>query len=160
MTFAFVAFAAILLQTAPYAVPGEATVDPYTASDANAGAAPFTGDGMAKAFHGQDGIHRVVDSFVTINFADPAISDIFKSHDQVRLKRTLFEQFCYILNAGCAYTGRDMKASHKDLGIQNADMNRVVENLQKAMKTEGVPFAAQNRFLSKLAPMRPDVVER
>jgi len=159
-SFAFTALVAMLLQTAPYAVPGEVTVDPYTASDANAGAAPFTGDGMAKAFHGQDGIHRVVESFVTINFADPVISDIFKSHDQVRLKRTLFEQFCYILNAGCAYTGRDMKASHKDLGIQNADMNRVVENLQKAMKTEGVPFAAQNRFLSKLAPMRPDVVER
>lgn len=39
-------------------------------------------------------------------------------------------------------------------------MNRMVEHLQAAMRAEGVPFAAQNRFLAKLAPMRGDVVER
>jgi hemoglobin len=38
-------------------------------------------------------------------------------------------------------------------------MNRIVEILQRAMKAEGVPFAAQNRFLSKLAPMRRNVVQ-
>lgn len=144
----------------PYAVPGEDTVDPYTVDPANAGAKPFSGDGMARAFHGQDGIHRIIDRFVEANFKDPHIGEIFVSHDKVRLKRTLFEQFCYILNAGCTYTGRDMKSSHKDLGIQQADMNRLVETLQRAMTAEGVAFAAQNRFLSKLAPMHHDVVVR
>ena len=145
---------------APYALPGEEAVAPYTASDAHAGARPFEGSAMADAFHGQPGIRRIVDRFVEINYADPVIGEIFKGHDQVRLRRTLFEQFCYLLNAGCTYTGRDMKSSHKDLGVQQGDMNRLVETLQKAMNQEKVSFAAQNRFLSKLAPMRPDVVER
>jgi hemoglobin len=144
----------------PYAVPGEETVDPYKVSPANAGGTPFTGDSMARAFKGQDGIRRIVDRFVTTNFADERVSEIFMNQDKVRLKRTLFEHFCYILNAGCIYTGRDMKSAHKDMGVQQADMNRVVENLQAAMQSQGVPFPAQNRFLAKLAPMRRDVVGR
>ncbi|WP_159714016.1 group I truncated hemoglobin [Sphingomonas sp. AX6] len=149
-------------QVAPpaHAMPGEEAVEPYTVNPANAGATPFAGDNMARAFGGQDGIRRIVDRFVAVNFADDRIGEIFANHDQVRLKRTLFEQFCFILNAGCTYTGRDMRSSHKDMGVQQGDMNRLVENLQSAMAAEGVPFAAQNRFLSKLAPMRGDVVER
>jgi hemoglobin len=144
----------------PHAMPGEEAVDPYRADNANAGAAPFNGDAMARAFGGQEGIRRIVDDFVARNFADPAIGEIFANHDRARLKRTLFEQFCFILNAGCDYTGRDMRASHKDMGVQQADMNRLVENLQGAMRAQKVSFAAQNRFLAKLAPMRRDVVER
>ena len=150
----------LLLLQAPYALPGEAAVDPYVADNRQAGAVPFTGDGMAKAFGGQDGIRRIVDRFVAINFADPVIGEIFANHDKVRLKRTLFEQFCFILNAGCTYSGRDMASAHKDLGVQKADMNRLVETLQRAMSEEGVSFQAQNRFLSKLAPMRDDVIEK
>ena len=159
---------AILLQGAvpsappmpPYAVPGEDSVDPYTVSDRNIGAGPFTGDSMARAFKGQAGIRRIVDRLVADAYKDRVIGEIFEGHDKVRLTRTIFEQFCAILNAGCSYSGRDMVASHKDLGVQQADMSRLVEILQRAMKAEGVPFAAQNRFLSKLAPMRGDVVER
>jgi hemoglobin len=146
--------------TPPYAVPGEDAVDPYTADNRNAGATPFEGDGMARAFHGQDGIRRIVDEMIEGSFKDPVIGQIFTSHDEVRLKRTIFEQFCYILNAGCSYSGRDMASSHKDLGVQKADMNRLVEVLQTAMTSEGVDFQAQNRFLSKLAPMRRDVLQK
>jgi len=144
----------------PSAMPGEDPVDPYEAKAANAGAGPFTGDGMARAFDGQDGIRRIVDRFVEANFADPVIGEVFANHDRVRIKRVLFEQFCYILNAGCAYSGRDMATAHKDLGVQRGDMNKLVENLQAAMRAEGVDFQAQNRFLSKLAPMHHDVVTR
>ncbi|WP_316251095.1 group 1 truncated hemoglobin [Sphingomonas sp. JC676] len=149
-----------LAQSQPYAMPGEDKVDPYTPSNHNAGAKPFAGDGMAKAFHGQDGIRRIVETFVESNYADPVIGEIFMGHDKVRLKRTLFEQFCYILNAGCNYTGRDLPSSHKNLGTQQADMNKLVENLQAAMRKERVGFHAQNRFLAKLAPMHKDVVDR
>lgn len=145
---------------APNAVPGEEAVDPYVVDNRNAGATPFAGEGMSAAFHGQEGIRRIVDRMVDISFADPVIGEIFANHDKVRLKRTLFEQFCYILNAGCSYTGRDMTSAQKDMGIQKADMNRLVEVLQRAMSAEGVEFQAQNRFLSKLAPMRRDVLQK
>jgi hemoglobin len=139
---------------------GELPVDPYDRSNANAGADPFVGNGMAEAFGGQDGIRRIAARTVELSEVDPRISEIFVAHDTVRLKRTLFEQFCYILNAGCDYSGRDMAAAHKDMGLRMADMNALVENLQQAMREGGVPFAAQNRFLAKLAPQSKDVVTR
>lgn len=150
----------LLAQATPYAVPGETAITPYVADNANAAARPFARDDLARAFGGQEGIRRIVDRLIDKSHDDPVIGEIFVSHDMVRLKRTLFEQFCYILNAGCSYSGRDMKASHKDLGIQYADMNRMVEILQAVMREEGISFAAQNRLLSRLAPMRHDVVER
>jgi hemoglobin len=78
----------------------------------------------------------------------------------VRLRRTLFEQVCFILGAGCSYSGRDMKSAHKGLGTTRADLNALVENLQRAMRDSRVPFAAQNRLLAKLAPMDRQVTER
>lgn len=154
------AFTAMAMLMTPQVAAQEQPVEPYKVDPANAGATPFAGDGMARAFGGQEGIRRIVDRFVTANFADRRIGEIFMNQDQVRLRRVLFEQFCYILNAGCTYTGRDMRSAHKDMGVQQGDMNRLVENLQAAMAAEHVPFAAQNRFLAKLAPMRRDVVER
>ena len=141
-------------------ITGELPVDPYDQDNANAGADPFDGARISEEFGGREGIRRISDRLVELNYADPRIREIFLGHDRVRLERTLFEQFCYILGAGCDYTGRDMRASHADLGTTRADLNALVENLQKAMRENDVPFAAQNRFLSKLAPMSGDVTTR
>lgn len=140
--------------------PDEIAVDAYARSDANAGATPFEGTAMLEAFHGQDGIGRIVDDLVGRITTDPRIAGTFVSHDLVRLRRTLKEQFAYILGAPVAYSGRDMESSHRDLGLQAADLGALVENLQLAMQAEGVSFPAQNRFLAKLAPMKPDIVNR
>lgn len=152
--------AALMASQAAAAAPQEDPVEPYTQSNANAGARQFEGQGMLDAFHGREGIARVVDGMVDRNITDPRISDIFKGQDLVRLRRTLKEQFCYILNGGCDYSGREMKSSHKDLGLQTADFNALVENLQAAMREEKVPYFAQNRMLAKLAPMKRDTVVR
>jgi hemoglobin len=53
-----------------------------------------------------------------------------------------------------------MTAAHKGLHLNNADFNAVVEDLQAAMDKVGLPFATQNRFLARLAPMQHQVVSR
>lgn len=139
---------------------GEEPVEPYVQSDANAGAQPFGDQKLWHAFGQEQGVRQITNHLVELSVADPRIAEIFKNQDLVRLRRLLFEQFCYILGGGCSYSGRDMKAGHKDLGIQTADMNALIENLQQAMRERHVPFFAQNRLLAKLAPMKRDVVER
>ena len=147
---------ALLLQVGPVEEP----VAPYVQSPANAGATPIAGDGVWRAFHEGPGVARIVDTFVARNLADPRIGDIFKGLDLVRLRRVLNEHFCYLLGGGCTYSGRSMKDAHRNMAIQSADMGALTENLQWAMRAEGVPFLAQNRLLAKLAPMKRDVVER
>lgn len=140
--------------------PGEQPVDPYVQSDANAGAIPFADPGLWRAFHEHAGVDRIVDDLVDHIVVDPTISAVLEGQDMIRLRRLLKEQFCYILGGGCAYSGRDMKSAHKDLGIQAKDMNVLVTYLQQAMAREKISFVAQNRLLSKLAPMHPAVVTR
>lgn len=139
---------------------GEFPVDPYVVSNANAGADPYQGARLVEAFGGREGIRRIAERTVELSEADPRIAAIFASHDMVRLRRTLGEQFCYLLGAGCDYTGRDMRTSHAEMGVTKADLNALVENLQAAMREARVPFSAQNRLLAKLAPMSRDVVTR
>lgn len=150
----------LLAATALPVPPGEQPVAAYAHGDANAGARPFAGDAMWRAFHGEAGVARIVDRFVALNTHDPRIADIFRGQDLVRLRRLLNEQFCFILGGGCTYSGRAMADAHKDMGVQMKDMNVLVGNLQRAMAEEHVAFAAQNRLLAKLAPMRRDIVER
>jgi len=140
--------------------PGELEVDPYAQSNANAGATPFEGTAMYEAFHGEAGVTRIAEGFVDRVLADPRLIPAFAAVDEPRFRRTIREQFCYILGGPCAYTGRDMASSHKDVGGQATDFAAIVENLQAAMSAEGVAFPAQNRFLAKLAPMRRDTVVR
>jgi hemoglobin len=138
---------------------GEEPVDPYEKSNKNAGAAPFEGTQMLEAFHGREGIGRIVADLVS-SLPHSRIADVFRATDMKRLERTLNEQFCYILNGGCDYTGRDMKTTHEDQGVTRAEFGALVELLQDAMDAEHVLPSAQNRFLAKLAPMNRDVVVR
>lgn len=151
---------ALALQAAPATPAGEEPVAPYVQSDANAGTTPFQSDALWREFGGAAGVHGIVDDLVARNTADPRISDIFRNRDLIRLRRTLFEQLCYILNGGCHYSGQTMAQSHKDMGIQQADMAALVENLQTVMRLHHVPTAAQNRLLAKLAPMHREIVAR
>jgi hemoglobin len=141
-------------------VTGELPVDPYPQSNVNAGATPYDSAQLDAAFGGREGIARIAARTVELSEADPRIAAIFASHDTVRLKRTLGEQFCYLLGAGCDYSGRDMRTAHAQMGVTKTDMNALVENLQAALREARVPFAAQNRLLAKLAPMSRDVVTR
>lgn len=156
----FALLIALALQDAAVSPAGEEPVAPYVQSDRNAGATPFRDDATWQAFGGAAGVRAIVDDLVSTNAADPRIADIFKNRDLVRLRRTLFEQFCYILNGGCHYSGQTMAQSHKDMGIQQADMGALVENLQAAMRRHRVAMPAQNRLLAKLAPMHRDIVAR
>jgi len=137
-----------------------AAADLAPVSGSNAGAAPIAGDAVFNAFHGKAGIDRVTATLVRLYKTDPRIKDIFAAADDARLARLLAEQICFITGGPCHYTGRDMKTAHADMGLQTADFNALVEDLQTAMDVERVPFWAQNKLLAKLAPMARNVVTR
>ncbi len=158
MKLQMLALGAVLIATPVLAE--EQPVDPYTVSDANAGTAPITDPAVFRAFHGKEGVNRIVASLIVFYHTDPRLTDIFHAADFERLQRLLSEQFCYILGGPCHYSGRDMAAAHKDMGLQARDFDALVEDLQTAMDREHVPFWAQNKLLAKLAPMKRVVVTR
>ena len=109
---------------------------------------------------GVDAIKKIA-SDTTDNFlADPRIKATFDNTNMDRFEKLLSEQFCVVAGGPCEYKGRSMKDAHKALGLDNADFNAVVEDLQDALDKAGVPFATQNRFLARLAPMQHDIVTK
>lgn len=109
---------------------------------------------------GEKGIATVVDLFITEISYDPDIYPFFSNTDVDRLRRTLNEQFCSVSDGPCAYTGDSMEAVHANMHITKGQFDRVVELLQTAMDNADIPFAAQNRLLKALAPMRSQIIER
>jgi hemoglobin len=109
---------------------------------------------------GQAGIDRIVDASVDNYLADDRIKAIFDESNIDRLRAEFKVQFCQVAGGPCQYKGHDMAEAHKGLHLTNANFNAVVEDLQDAMDKVGLPFATQNRFLARLAPMQHQVVSR
>ena len=108
----------------------------------------------------QAGINKLVDASVDNYLADPRIQEIFSESNIDRIRAELKDQFCVIAGGPCRYTGHSMVATHKGLHLTNTNFNALVEDLQAAMDSCNIPFATQNRFLARLAPMQHEVVTR
>lgn len=113
-----------------------------------------------KEFGGKSGLVSLVNDFMDNLMADPRTHPFFAHANRTRLKKELVDQFCVILDGPCTYTGMTMKQAHRGLGITRADFNALVEDLQKAMTSHGIPFHAQNKLLAKLAPMHRVIVTK
>lgn len=113
---------------------------------------------LFKAFGGHDGLVRLVDDMYANINADDRIKGFFEPARQAHTKAMLVEQFCRITGGGCIYSGKDMEKVHREMGITRADFDALVEDLQKAMTKNHVPFTAQNRLLAALAPQSRVIV--
>ena len=107
---------------------------------------------------GQPAIVAVVDDFVGNVAADGRINGYFARTDIPRLKRLLVEQICAGTGGPCKYTGRDMKTTHKGMGITDAHFNALVEDLVKSLDKFKVPAQEKGELLGILGPMKPDIV--
>ncbi len=109
---------------------------------------------------GKPGIDRMVDEVEKVYLSDPRIKDVFEESNLERLNVMLKDHFCMVAGGPCTYTGHSMEAAHKGLHLKNMDFNALVEDLQVAMDKCDIPFATQNRFLARLAPMQRQVVTK
>ncbi|SDD34374.1 group I truncated hemoglobin [Aquimonas voraii] len=143
------------LLAAALVLAGPAVAEPMNPAPAHPELRPVLAE-----FGGVEGLTVLMDDFMQRLLADDRTREFFEFSDQARVKRQLVEQFCVILGGDCVYSGRSMAESHEGLDIRRGEFNALVEILQDAMQAKGVPFAAQNKLLAKLAPMHREVVTR
>jgi len=102
----------------------------------------------------------VVDDFVGRVAADKRINGFFAKANVPRLKTMLVDQICEATGGPCKYTGRDMKATHKGMGITNADFDALVGDLVATLDKFKVGEREKQELLAALGPMRKDIVEK
>lgn len=123
-------------------------------------AQPVMAEGLYQDFGEKAGLTKMVHEFIGVVASDKRINNFFKDTDLVMLQEQLVDQFCEATGGGCKYTGGDMKKIHSDMGVNTANFNALVEDLQAAMTKQGISSSTQNKLLAKLAPLQRDIVTK
>lgn len=117
-------------------------------------------DRVYQAWGGKEGIRAVMEDFFVRLQADARTGPFFKNANREHLVTQLTEQLCQESGGPCRYTGAPMGPVHESLDIGKGDFNALVAVLQLSMDAKGIPFAAQNGMLARLAPMHREIVTR
>jgi hemoglobin len=112
---------------------------------------------------GYDAIAAVTDDFIGRLATDRQLARFFVGHSEDSLKRIrqhVVDQLCAATGGPCVYTGRDMKTSHKGIGISEADWTTAVNHLVATLDKFKVPEQEKGELLAALSPLKSDIVEK
>jgi len=112
---------------------------------------------------GYDAIAAVVDDFITRLATDKRFEKFFtgfSDDSKKRLRQHILDQFCAAAGGPCVYTGREMRTSHKGLGITEADWDAAAKHLVAALDKYKVPEAEKTDLLAFVGTQKKGIVEK
>src|ERR1044072_4940186 len=112
---------------------------------------------------GYDAIAAVVDDFLMRRATAKRFQKFFSGFSddsKKRLPQHILDQFCVAAGGPCVYTGREMRTSHKGLGITDADWDAAAKHLVAALDKYKVPEAEKNDLLAFVVTQKKDIVEK
>lgn len=108
-------------------------------------------------------IRTVTDDFVEAVLADRQLARFFPgARDEAglkQLKERVADLLCELTGGPCVYKGRDMKTTHKGLGINETDWTIAVQLFAAALDRCDVPRQARAEFVQIIEDMKNQVVE-
>jgi hemoglobin len=120
-------------------------------------------ESLYKRLGGYDALAAVTDDFIGRLAGDPSLKRFFEGHstDSLhRIRQLIVDQLCAATGGPCFYTGRDMKTTHKGLGIGDADWELSVKHLVATLDKFKVPQKEKDEVLSAISAMKADIVEK
>ena len=112
---------------------------------------------------GYDAIALVVDDFITRLATDKRFEWFFSGFSddsKMRLRQHILDQFCKAAGGPCVYTVRDMRTTHKGLGITEADWDAAAKHLIAALDKYKVPQAEKDELMAFVGTQKKDIVEK
>ena len=118
---------------------------------------------LYKRLGGYDALAAVTDDFITALATDKTLGRFFigaSDNSKMKIRQLVLDQLCAATGGPCVYIGRDMKSSHKGLGISEDDWNIAVKLLVNTLNKFKVPGKEQNELASALTTLKADIVEK
>jgi len=112
---------------------------------------------------GYDAIAAVTDDFIGRLAADKQVSRFFVGHSQdslMKIRQHVVEFLCNATGGPCVYMGRDMKTSHKGMGITESDWDLSVKALVATLDKFKVPEKEKAEVLGAVGPLKAQIVEK
>ncbi len=119
-------------------------------------------DSLYKRLGGYDAIAMVTDDFIGRLATDKQLSKFFvglSDDSKKKVRQHVIDQLCQATGGPCIYMGRDMKTSHRGLGISEDDWNVAVKHLVGTLNKFKVPEAEQKELAGALMGLKGDIVE-
>jgi len=111
---------------------------------------------------GYDAISAVVNNLVPRLREDPQLAQYWRHLGEDRLKRSkqlLIDFLCSGAGGPLFYTGRDMKTSHKGMGISESDWSVFLGHLHATLAAFQVPQAERDEVVAFIQGTKMDMVE-
>ena len=111
---------------------------------------------------GYDAIAAVTDDFIGRMATDKQLGKFFVGHSEDSLKKIrqhVVDQLCAATGGPCVYTGRDMKTSHKGMGISESDWTVAVNHLIATLDKFKVGQKEREELFAAVGSLRADIVE-
>ena len=77
----------------------------------------------------------------------------------LREKQSLINFLCASAGGPLYYSGRDMKVSHRELGINESDWQAFLAHLDATLDNVEVPATERSEVLAFINSTKPDIVE-
>jgi hemoglobin len=127
---------------------------------------PWTSKGTDSSLYhrigGYDVIAAAIDGMLMRMRPDPQFARFAtgRSEDSHRRARQfLVDQLCALGGGPCFYTGRDMKTSHKGLGITESDWEALIKYMQGSMAELNIPQREQDEVIALWTSYKSEIVE-
>ena len=111
---------------------------------------------------GYDAIATVSDDLVARLQPDPQLARFWqnRAHDSIRREKQLLIDFlCASAGGPLYYVGRDMKTSHRGMGINESDWQCFLGHLEATLDKFAVPTAERAAVLGFVDSTKADIVE-
>ena len=112
---------------------------------------------------GYDALAAVTDDFI-VRLAKSKILGRFLSglgeDSQKKLRQHFVDFLCNATGGPCLYLGRDMKTTHKGLGINEKDWAEGVKLLGETLDHFKVPAQEKGEVVAAVASLKKDIVEK
>jgi hemoglobin len=119
-------------------------------------------DSLYKRLGGYDAIAAIIANLFQLLKEDERFKrfGLGRSLDsKARVQQLTVEQVCALAGGPCIYLGRDMKTSHRGLGITAAEWEANLEHTRAVLENHGVGAREQREFLELFERYRADIVE-
>jgi len=117
---------------------------------------------LYKRLGGYDAIAAVVDDFVPRLVGDSQLARFFVGHGtdtKLRIRQLVVDLVCMASGGPCLYIGRDMKTTHKGLGITEADWTTASNHLVASLDKFKVGQKEKDDLIAMVTGLKKDIVE-
>ncbi len=111
---------------------------------------------------GYDAISAVANDLLPRLMADNSLGRFWKHRGEdgiAREKQLLIDFLCFSAGGPMYYTGRDMRLSHRGMGIKETDWQAFLGHLNATLNLFEVPAAERSQVLAFVESTKADIVE-